>query len=344
MLESYNIIWWGVWIAMKRRDILRHAATGTGIALASTTASASGNGPNQLETEFLSGKEEKTVLRDAWQDVRELRTDIQRQYGFSFSRNDGGAKRITSTASGNELTMAAFESGFDSLGNDPDDSRHALIMWTAENGEANDPHVVIEGMASDFDDVPTQSLDDQEYKEALNQFDASEEQILSSYVSVIRIHREDTQKTFLNVHSNSHEYGLLAEQAANAAEAQVSVDTEAGSSDVIYSSQVRATSDGISTAGHGGGGLMDCVKDAPLGATAIACIGSCVNAGTIVGAAACAACGCYAGCWAGSCSQHVGNEFCTVTDFSCGLSIVYPPTAGTCCVAFGCHFDCAWLD
>lgn len=329
---------------MKRRDVLRHAATGTSIAFTSTAVSASGDKSDQLEAEFLDGKEEKTVLREAWQDVRELRTDIQQQYGLSFSRNDGGAKRITSTESGNELTMAAFESGFDSLGANPDDSRHALLTWTAENGEANDPHVVIEGMASDFGDISTQSFDEPEYREALDELDVSEEQALSSHVSFLRIHREDTQKTFLNVHSNRHEYGLLAEQAANAAGAQVSVDTEAGGSDVIYSSQVQATSDGISAAGHDGGGLMDCIKDAPLGATAVACIGSCVSSGTIIGAAACAACGCYVGCWAGSCSKHVGNEFCTVTDFSCALSLLYPPTAGTCCVAFGCHFDCAWLS
>lgn len=328
---------------MKRRDVLRHAATGTGIAFASASASASGDGSDQLEAEFLDGKEEKTVLRDAWQDVRELRTDVQRRYGLSFSRNDGGAKRITSTASGNELTMAAFESGFDSLGANPSDSRHALITWTAENGEANDPHAVVEGMASDFDDVSPRTLDDPEYREALDELDVSEEAALSSHVSVVRIHRADTQTTFLNVHANEHEYGLFAERAANAAGAQVSVDTEAGSSDVVFSSPIEATADGISTTGHGGGGLMDCVKDAPLGATAVACIASCVNAGTIIGAAACAACGCYVGCWAGSCSQHVGNEFCTVTEFSCGLSIIYPPTAGTCCVAFGCHFDCGWL-
>lgn len=336
---------------MNRRDILRNMAAGTGIAFTSTTASASvgdsENSPN-LDSEVLSGFDELVELSEAWYNTQELRDEMEQQYGLEFSRSDGSSKRIKNPESENELTLTAFQSGLDSLGSNPDDSRHVLIIRTKENGDPNDPYAVIEGMASDFDEIPNKVLEDPGFSDSIGELDVSEEEAMSSHVSVVRIHKGDTQTTFFNVHSNQHEYGLLVEQAVNNGEEKLSTAADTQGSDIIYASEIHEDSEGATTMNHGGGDLMDCIKEAPLGATAAACIASCVNAQSLIGAAACAGCGCYAGCWAGSCAKHVSSGFCATLTSQCAISNIMPPMgvpdAGSCCVVFGCHFDCAWVE
>lgn len=330
-------------LAMKRRDVLQNAAVGTGLALVPSMASASSNGPDDLEATMLDGQEEQETLRTAWGDLQELRFELERQYKVTFAFSDGGAKQIKSHSNGNVLTMVAFQGDFAARSHGSD-SRQALLMWTAENGEPNEPQAFIEGMAADFDDLPADAFEHSEFQQAVSELDADRGRAMASHVSVFNIHDSEGTTTFVNVHSNAHNHGLLTEQAMAAAGETMSTRADAASSDIVYSSRLRPAADGITTMGHGDGGLKDCIKDAPLGAQAAACAVGCINAGTVIGAAACAACGCWVGCWVGNCSKHVGNDFCSATNFSCGLSILWPPNSGTCCVAFGCHFDCGWLS
>lgn len=328
--------------AMKRRDVLQNAAVGAGLAVAPSVASASSNEPDGLEATMLDGRKELETLRSAWRDVQDLRSKLERRYEVAFTFSDGGAKQIESHSSGNVLTMAAFQGDFTARSHGSD-SRQALLIWTAENGEPNEPQAVMEGMATDFDDLSADALEDSEFQQTVSDLNVDREEAMASHVSVLRTHDPEGTTTTLNVHSNVHDHGLLTEQAMAAAGEAVSAEADASSADIVYSSRISSSVDGVSTMGHGGGGLADCIKDSPVGAPGAACLATCYTAGSIITAAACAACGCWAGCWAGSCSKHVGDDYCSVTNFSCGLTIIFPPNAGSCCVAFGCHFDCGWL-